>query len=363
MEIAMENIVLNGETEIQKTTDISLTTAIPITQPTTIKAESIVCTKIDVESSVVKFIANDNIYISNLTFSGTLDKATSNAALIVDTNGSVTIKEGTLGQNGYNCIEIGLNSEPESVLIENIDFTGTFSNNSILIFANKNNAVITLKNCHISSVSNVLRLSNRTNTVGSTVNIQNCIIDQWESNPNWAGLLLFQDYTSTTKQECISQNRFSPDKYTINFINTIGPDGKVINCSQNELSSIIGCYNADQVVYIYNGSSTTLEAQVRYPKNVNRYPTFTFEDSLTKISFLGVDSNEYDAETGFNYEKLVKSLKNVLPVSNINLSDPKTRIKILRDYTLIKYNKRLPLEVICDKLSKDENRVEQNSIN
>ena len=126
--------------------------------------------------------------------------------------------------NVYNGIEIGLRSEilPKSILFENCQFLGKFSNNAILIFGTQDNAVININNCYFEDLSNPFRLSNRLN-VKCTMNITNCKIDKWDVNSPWQGMLLMQDYTSGDADKANENNLFAPEKVTINVINTIGP--------------------------------------------------------------------------------------------------------------------------------------------
>ena len=82
-------------------------------------------------------------------------------------------------ESAYNGVDVGLTyGLAKSVTIDNVDFDGHFVNNAISVYAMANNGVITISNCHFADVSNVLRLSNRTNCK-YTVNLINCTFDKW----------------------------------------------------------------------------------------------------------------------------------------------------------------------------------------
>ena len=176
--------------------------------------------------------------------------------------GAVLIKDCVFGQNGYNCIEIGLATNvepPKKVDIINCDFTGVLTNNAILVFATQDNAEINIKGCHFASISNMLRLSNRTGAKNVVVNIEDCVIDKWESNPMYAGFLLMQDYTSKNITQFNEANPFSKEKLTINVKNLVHAGKRI---SVENIESYLNCNNANQLAYIYIGN---VPADYRYP--------------------------------------------------------------------------------------------------
>lgn len=171
----------------------------------------------------------------------------------------VTVKDSTFDASAaYNMVEIGLDGTtlPKGVLIENCKFTGNYTNNAILVFGTQDNAVININNCYFEHVSNVLRLSNKTNAKNVTVNITNCKCDHWDTNPQWAGLLICQDYTSGSTAKAEENNLFAPDKITINVSNLITPDGTLL-AAPKDMATIAGSFDDKQVFYLsdnYRGS-------------------------------------------------------------------------------------------------------------
>ena len=176
--------------------------------------------------------------------------------------GAVLIKDCVFGQNGYNCIEIGLATNvepPKKVDIINCDFTGVLTNNAILVFATQDNAEINIKGCHFASISNMLRISNRTGAKNVVVNIEDCVIDKWESNPMYAGFLLMQDYTSKNISQFNEANPFSKEKLTINVKNLVHAGKRI---SVENVEAYLNCNSANQLAYIYIGN---VPADYRYP--------------------------------------------------------------------------------------------------
>ena len=170
------------------------------------------------ESAHVGLKATDDVVLTGVVTSGNLAKNVSNAGWSINTSETVTIKDCDFSQTGYNSVEIGLNNTaPKNVLIENCRF-GNTSNNSILVFATADNATITIRNCSFGRVSQVLRLSNRTNATGVVVNLIDCTIEATDSNLQWP-MILCQDYMADTGANIKAANRFAPEKITINIIN------------------------------------------------------------------------------------------------------------------------------------------------
>ncbi len=242
----------------------------PLTGKRTIKAKSIDVKTLDAENTSIGMTATGDITLTNVSLTGDLPKSTANAQLSVNTSEYVKITKSNFNQTGYNALEIGLQTAPKSVIIDGLDFPASLNNNAILIFQHQDNAVITISNCHFSAVYNAVRISNKLNTK-ATINIINCTVDKWDTDPTWAGFLIMQDYSSGTLEKEEQNNLFAPDKLTINFTNVIGPDGKVIKPSKP--SEICGTLsNKTQVIYVWNSKG----GSIPYGDG-SRYPTFTFK--------------------------------------------------------------------------------------
>lgn len=268
-----EDVVIDSDnaTIDKPDVDVVLSNTAPIAHSATVTAKSITAKDLTVESSSLALTADNTVKLTGVTTSGDLPKTKSNAAWKINTSDEVVIDSSTFGQTGYNCIEIGLNNTaPKKITISGIDFTGALTNNAISIFDTANDAIVEIKNCTFDSVSNAIRLSNRSN-VKCTLNITDCHVEKWETeNPTYAGMLLFQDYTSTTEEQSRTDNRFGPDKITVNITNcTHGSEKtKIVIPAEGSLKDICATGNATtQILYVYSGK----EGVVSYSED--RYPT------------------------------------------------------------------------------------------
>lgn len=254
--------------------DLVISSQEPVVKTTTVVGKSVDFRNLNVDSSNMKITAEGgDVILNNINTTGELKKSTANTVFAINTNDYVRITQGDINQKSYNCIEIGLNNtEPKNIIIDGIDFNSDLTNNAILVFAHADNAVLTVSNCHVKKCSNFLRLSNRTNHK-LTVNIVNCQIDAWDTNPKWAGFLCLQDYTSANNEAALEAKLFASDKITINLTNVTGPNGKIT--TPEDMGLAFGSQNLEkQLGYvIYGPELTTLP----YTGNESMYPTFTFK--------------------------------------------------------------------------------------
>lgn len=280
LEVQMADLQTRGLTtedltsgDVTSSEDIVVAPAAPITTPTTITAKSMVVKNMDVQSSkAVLTTTGGDALISNVTMSGDLQKTVSNAALSINAENSIVkITDSDMNQTGYNSIEVGLSKVSKMVLIDNIDFRAALTNNAISVFGMKEGGTLTISNCHFADCSNPVRISNKENTP-FTINLVNCVFDKWDARPKWAGIMLFQDFTSPAEAGAIAEaNQFGRDKITVNLINCIGPDGEKITAPE-DLATICGTQDEHQLFYVYNET----EDIVPYTGNEHRYPTFNF---------------------------------------------------------------------------------------
>ena len=240
----------------------------------TINAKSVVMNNSSLTNNARMKVNADNLEMNNLSVSGEFPKTDGNAVISVNNSDYVVFKDMTFdSSNVYNGVEIGLSSDklPKNILFDNCKFTGSFSNNAILVFGTQDNATITLNNCYFEKVSNALRLSNKTNASGITVNIINCSVDQWDITTPWQGFLICQDYTSTGIDEIESNNLFGNGKITVNFVNLKYKDEKLV---PTNLSKVCGTGNEDQIVYVWAEAKDGMNAR---PYTEEEYPIITFK--------------------------------------------------------------------------------------
>ena len=219
----------------------------------------------------LKLNAND-IEIRDLNLNGDFPKANGNSVIQINNAEFILFKDMVFDSNNvYNGIAIGLSKtatqQVKNIIFENCKFKGEFANNAILIFATENNSVITLNNCHFDKVSNALRISNKTNSKNVVININNCTIDGWDSNPEYQGFIIFEDYTNKTEEDVNTNNLFAPEKIKVN-INNLVYQGKKL--APTDMASVCGTANKNQIIYVY------ADAIGLIAYDLNKYPNINF---------------------------------------------------------------------------------------
>lgn len=235
-----------------------------ITQTSSITAKSVTIKNSSISDNARLSINAGDVEVKGLAISGDFPKAQGgNAVVKINESDYIVFRDMTFNSNDvYNGIEIGLNSSklPKYVLFDNCKFEGTFTNNPIIVFGTADDAIINIQNCSFDKVSNILRLSNKANTK-CVVNISNCSVNQLETNPEYTGAILCQDYTS--KGEEVANNLFSPEKITINFKN-FKVAGKELVTPTNVQDLFEG---PDKMVYLYNNTEEVVPYEEgRFPK-------------------------------------------------------------------------------------------------
>lgn len=235
-----------------------------IAQTSSITAKSVTIKNSSISDNARLSINAGDVEVKGLAISGDFPKAQGgNAVVKINESDYIVFRDMTFNSNDvYNGIEIGLNSSklPKYVLFDNCKFEGTFTNNPIIVFGTADDAIINIQNCSFDKVSNILRLSNKANTK-CIVNISNCSVNQLETNPEYTGAILCQDYTS--KGEEVANNLFSPEKITINFKN-FKVAGKELVMPTNVQDLFEG---PDKMVYLYNNTEEVVPYEEgRFPK-------------------------------------------------------------------------------------------------
>ena len=249
-----------------------------ITNNPSITAKSVMLNDSTLTNNARMQIKAENVNINNLQVNGDFPKSTSNSVIKINDTENIIFKDMTFNSSDvYNGIEIGLSSDnsklPKNIIFDNCRFEGSFSNNAILIFGTQNNATITLNNCYFEKISNALRLSNKSNASGVTVNIINCTVDEWDSNPLWSGFLICEDYTNTESEaQAEEANLFSPEKIKVNFINLIHNGEKIL---PSDIVSVCGSKDENQVVVVCRDAIQESDYCINY--DANKFPTITFE--------------------------------------------------------------------------------------
>lgn len=235
-----------------------------IAQTSSITAKSVTIKNSSISDNARLSINAGDVEVKGLAISGDFPKAQGgNAVVKINESDYIVFRDMTFNSNDvYNGIEIGLNSSklPKYVLFDNCKFEGTFTNNPIIVFGTADDAIINIQNCSFDKVSNILRLSNKANTK-CVVNISNCSVNQLDTNPEYTGAILCQDYTS--KGEEVANNLFSPEKITINFKN-FNVAGKELVMPTNVQDLFEG---PDKMIYLYNDTEEVVPYEEgRFPK-------------------------------------------------------------------------------------------------
>lgn len=254
--------------------DLIITIAEPITGTTTVEGKSIEVKQLTTNNATTVFKTEGDVTMKNLTTTGDLPKTTANAQVRIVSGDYVRITDSAINQTGYNAIEIGLGtgsgpSATKSIVIDNVKFNSTLTNNAISIFATEDGSVITISNCTFTKCSNPVRLSNATGGK-VTINLVNCEFTEWDSNPDWAGILIMQDYTSGSAEAIQTNNLFGPDKVTINVINCTHAGEKIV--APANIADVCGTNDAaTQLFYIWSNE----EGFVAY--DAERYPVINIQ--------------------------------------------------------------------------------------
>ena len=229
------------------------------------------------DNARLKLNAGD-VEAKDLNISGSFPKANGNTVISVNNAEFIVFKDMVFDASEvYNGIEIGLASNsvlPKNILFDNCKFQGEFSNNAILVFGTQDNAIITLNNCYFEKISNALRLSNKSNTSGVVVNINNCTVDQWETRAPWQGFLICEDYTNKTEEEVNANNLFGDGKITVNFNNLVHAGVKI---NPADPASVCGTKNESQVVMVCQDAVAGPEGDYCLSYDAAKFPVVSFK--------------------------------------------------------------------------------------
>ncbi len=198
-------------------------------------------------------------------------KTCGNSRININTPGKVVIDgvDFTGTTDGYNAIEINLNSNPISrdITVKNCKFGPKLTNNSILIFGLPDGSVVNIENCEfeLSNTSNPLRISNKFNANSFTVNIKDCnykYADTSFTGGQYTGFILFQDYTSTSAEIANATKQFSGLKINCNNVTYDGAKITDIGIGTKKTNT--------QFAYVYYD-------KVGVISDKSHYPIFTFQ--------------------------------------------------------------------------------------
>lgn len=237
-----------------------------------ITANSVTISNGTVDASGLNITASSGVTLKDVKVTGAFpQKKCGNSRININTPGKVVIDgvDFTGTTDGYNAIEINLNSNPISrdITVKNCKFGSKLTNNSILIFGLPDGSVVNIENCEfeLSNTSNPLRISNKFNANSFTINIKDCnykYADTSYEGGEYTGFILFQDYTSASAEIANATKQFSGLKINCNNVTYDGAKITDIGIGTKKTNT--------QFAYVYYN-------KVGVISDKSHYPIFTFQ--------------------------------------------------------------------------------------
>lgn len=263
LENEVQDVKLDNATEVTGTvmdTTKNFKITSEVSKVTTVNGKSIYMDGASVNSATLTVQATDNVEVKDTDIIG--DFPGNGTTLIVKDGKEISFKNMKFSAKSYNGVNI---YNASKITFEDCVFDGELRNNCICIFGVQDNTVIDVKNCEFGKVSNAFRFSNDKNAKNVVMNITNCKVSSWDANPEYAGMMICQDYTSKTADECVTNNLFAPEKFTVNVENVIGPDG-------NTMVDYVKKHGVQNtVVYVWQDKSTP--KAIQFSEKPEMYPT------------------------------------------------------------------------------------------
>ena len=244
----------------------------PVIEATSsIKANSAVVTGAKASvSPALQIVAETNVTVADFTVAN-VTNVQNQGTLVVNANDSVVLSNLTFDSTSKLYCPIVINASktdgvyPSSVVMENVDYCGTVTKNAINIFGSKDDAVITLKNCHFHNCENVIQLFNYPNAKNVTINLIDCSCDLWDTGA-YAGMFCLNEMNSQTEEEMRENNLFGTMK--INIERFMCPNGQYLT----QATAGMGDGSDTQVCYLYLNKTGSL---IPYTGNENLFPVVT----------------------------------------------------------------------------------------
>lgn len=214
----------------------------------------------------------ESLTMEGVNFTGEVSGSTDVVIVQGNQAKSITIKDCEFNTSGiYNAIYIDNTPNLNSVLIDYVAFNAANRNNAITVGSTLPNAMINIQNCTFADVSNAMRLFNRSNATGVSLNVKNCTCTKWETTPQYAGFFIFEDL-SATADAAIANNVFAPNKVTVTCDNVVGPHGKLMFANPIDGAYQGATANPNQAYYVYYHKGGMIPFG-----DGSQYPTFIFK--------------------------------------------------------------------------------------
>lgn len=259
-----EQVVINDPTKdvLVKNPVIHATSSIKANSAIVVGGDSTV-------SPAFQVVAGTSASISDFVVEN-VQNATNHGTLVINANNDVLLDNVKFDSTTKLYCPIVINSSndnvyPANITFEDVDYCGTVCKNAINIFGTKDNAVVTLRNCHFSNCENVIQFFNYPKTKNIIFNLIDCSCDKWDTG-EFAGMFCLNDMVSTSDEELKTNNLFGTVR--INIENFRCPDGSILKT--------VGMADAsdNQVAYVWSAKMNKI---VPYAGNESVYPIVTIK--------------------------------------------------------------------------------------
>lgn len=162
---------------------------VSITAAKSVSAENVAISNLTSTAAGLTINSKNEVVLDTVSIDGTFKTNTNQIA--VKSAKSIVINDSNISASGYNGLMIGLDEFtviPNNILIEKINFTGSYTLATITFGSLENNTTIVIKDCTFDACSCPIRFFNQTNAKGITLLIENCHFENWTGE-----LILFEE--------------------------------------------------------------------------------------------------------------------------------------------------------------------------
>ena len=221
-----------------------------VTESKSFAADGVAITANVAEAIVVK--ADEEATFKNCEVTCDMPHGAGTNVIKVHDSKYITIRDMTFTGYTYNTIMTGqaqnssITQPIKSLVIENCEFKEFAYHVNIWAASFEDNAVVTINNCHFYNCDEqVFAFSNATLAKNITINITNCVIDNYEKGDEYEGFIFCQDYNKPATAEAFAERNMFKEM-TINISN-------VTVCGEKltKENFKMGTGAAGQMLYVY----------------------------------------------------------------------------------------------------------------
>ena len=222
-----------------------------VTESKSFAADGVAITANVAEAIVVK--ADEEATFKNCEVTCDMPHGSGTNVIKIHDSKYITIRDMTFTGYTYNTImtgqaqsSSGILQPIKSLVIENCEFKEFADHVNIWAASFEDNAVVTINNCHFYNCDEqVFAFSNATLAKNITINITNCVIDNYEKGDEYEGFIFCQDYNKPNTAEGFAERNMFKEM-TINISN-------VTVCGEKltKENFKMGTGAAGQMLYVY----------------------------------------------------------------------------------------------------------------